>query len=118
MQPTIRDGAEVTLLCVDDVVVGDVVAYVYGDRVIVHRLVAKWGDRFVARGDANFLPDGLLLDRSDVIGKVVGAAAAPASPFASLFLRTIGVAGPRSALRVVGVLRMLHRRMRISPAPQ
>ena len=50
MRPAIDDGAEVTLLCVDNVRLGDVVAYVYGDRVIVHRIVAQWGDRFIARG--------------------------------------------------------------------
>ncbi|PYQ61070.1 MAG: hypothetical protein DMF58_06125 [Acidobacteria bacterium] len=71
MRPAIDDGAEVTLLCVDNVRLGDVVAYVYGDRVIVHRIVAQWGDRFIARGDANVLPDPVLLDRGDVIGKLV-----------------------------------------------
>jgi len=112
MEPSIHDGAEVTLVCIDDVRVGDIIAYAYVDRVIVHRLVAQWGDRFVARGDANFLPDPVLVARDDVIGKVARPPAARRSPLASMFLSAIGVLGARTAMRIVGVLRTLHRRGR------
>ena len=112
MRPAIDDGAEVRLLCVDDVKIGDVVAYAYGDRVIVHRLVAQWGDRFVARGDANLLPDPLLLNREDIVGKVVNASSTPKSMLASMLLATVGVFGPRIAMSIVGALRVVHRRIR------
>ena len=112
MEPTIRDGAEVTLVCVDDAGIGDIVAYLYRDRVIVHRLVTQWGDRFVARGDANFLPDSVLVGREDIIGRISNSPAARRAPLASVLLATIGVFGPRMAMRIVGVLRALHRRGR------
>ena len=116
MRPAIDDGAEVTLLCVDNVRLGDVVAYVYGDRVIVHRIVAQWGDRFVARGDANVLPDPVLLDRGDVIGKLVQNLPARTPIAASLFLLCITpmarVFGSRIALRIIGVCRAAYRRLR------
>ena len=119
MQPTIADGASVRLLCTDVVSVGDVVAYVYGDRVIVHRIVAIWSDRFVTRGDASVLPDPMLLERNDIIGK--GApwplVAPPVSLVASLVLTfstfIARIAGNRTSLRLLGVLRTAHRRLRM-----
>jgi signal peptidase I len=118
MQPTIADREAVTLRCADDVSIGDVVAYVYGDRVVVHRIVAIWSDRFVTRGDANVLPDPKLLERSDIIGKVVLAApvALPFTWVASLMLTlstfVARIAGNRATLRLLGVLRTAHRRLR------
>jgi signal peptidase I len=119
MRPAIDDGAEVTLICIDDVKVGDVVAYVYGDRVIVHRLVAQWGDRFVARGDANFLPDPVTVERDDIIGKIATPPPARPSRAASAFLAAIGVLGARTAMRIVGVLRRVGRAgRRATTAPE
>jgi signal peptidase I len=118
MQPTIADGAAVQLVCEDDVAIGDIVAYVYGDRVIVHRIVAVWRGRFVTRGDSNVLPDPHVLNRDDVIGKVLpdANAVAPRAFVSSLLLRCVSaiaaVAGAHFALRLVGVLRTIHRRLR------
>jgi len=116
MRPAIDDGAEVTLLCVDDVGVGDVVAYAYGDRVIVHRIVSIWDGRFVTRGDANLLPDPLLLERGDIIGKIASESAAPQSFLGSMTLAWLNFIarffGTRTALRVIGVFRAAHRRRR------
>ena len=114
MEPSIHDGAEVKLLCVDDVKVGDVVAYVYGDRVVVHRLVAQWGDRFVARGDANVLPDPTLLERTDVIGKVDSASPSPKSIVATPLLKLLGLFGARNFMRSVGSLRRARTAFRES----
>jgi len=118
MQPTIADGAAVRLVCADDVSIGDVVAYVYGDRVIVHRIVAIWAGRLVTRGDANVLPDPKLLESKDIIGKVVPGASVwpPVSRVASLVLAfstfIARIAGNRATLRLLGVLRSMYRRLR------
>ena len=114
MEPTIRDAAHVRLSCDDEAGIGDVIAYVYGDRVIVHRIVARWGDRFVARGDANFLPDPILLERQQIIGRIATEAAMPHS-FArafvlALFSAAARIFGVRGAIRLIGVARVIRRK--------
>lgn len=125
MEPTIPDSAAVRVRCVDDVAVGDVVAYIDGDRVIVHRVVAVWRSRFVTRGDANLLPDTILLDRNGIIGKLVSVErggewllppARPAAAAASLLLwfctMVVGIGGIRTAQRLLGVMRAVRQRLR------
>ncbi|HKB78851.1 MAG TPA: S24 family peptidase [Thermoanaerobaculia bacterium] len=119
MQPAIPDSAAVRLRCADDVDLGDVVAYAVGQQVIVHRIVARWNDRFLTRGDGNVLPDAILPERNGVIGKVTAVELEgdwnppghpPSSLAGALLLRicslVAAVAGPRVAGRL---LRILHR---------
>ncbi len=116
MEPTIAGGADVTLLCSDDVTFGDVVAYVYVDRVIVHRIVASWSSRLVTRGDANLLPDPVLIEPQELIGKVADASPSPRSlskTMVLLFMNGIArIFGSRNALRLIGILRAVYRRLR------
>jgi hypothetical protein len=73
MRPSIAPEAEVRLLCGEGAAArGDVVAFLDEGRVIVHRVVAiapsGW---LVTRGDDRLLPDRVLRDPENVIGRVV-----------------------------------------------
>lgn len=72
MEPTIRSGAEVTLLCGEGGRVGDIVAVRAGLGVIVHRVVAAGPGRewLVTRGDARWLPDAPSAGAGAVLGRV------------------------------------------------
>jgi len=74
MQPAINNTDEVVVDCgKDEPSVGEVVARVYADRVIVHRVTLIAPDRrwMITRGDANIRPDPPLLDRSELVGTIV-----------------------------------------------
>jgi hypothetical protein len=72
MRPSIPELAPVRLRFGDeDAAVGDVIAFQIGDRLIVHRVVAKRGAKLFTRGDAELLPDPFLVDRQAVLGKVI-----------------------------------------------
>ena len=49
--------------------IGDIVAFVAGGRLVIHRLVARSGGRLVARGDAAGRPDEPV-EADDVLGTV------------------------------------------------
>jgi len=105
MAPTISPGAEVTLCCSAQPRVGDIIAYVRGDRLVVHRVVAVSGAGWTLTcGDALAVPDPPITDTADVIGVVTkvrrdGALADPPSPPRSLS-RRLGVLACAGALRV------------------
>jgi signal peptidase I len=125
MQPTIPAGAAVTVRCGGDVAVGDVITYVWKDRPIVHRIVAVARGRFLTRGDAEVLPDPVLLERDAIVGKVLrvcrdGAWIAPAFPSRSAVASMIAhlcalvstIAGPRVGVRLIYSLRLVRGRLR------
>ncbi len=73
MSSTINIGDTVLVMDPDLIQTGDVIAFTSGDRIIVHRLIARlpwplhrWG---LQRGDAHQL--GSWIDLRTVIGKVV-----------------------------------------------
>lgn len=102
MRPTIAPGDEVLLQCTDDVSVGDVIVFVYLDRVVVHRLVA----RGVTRGDAHTVPDRPL-GGAPIIGKIVGVAAPPRSIGRSVALAVVRFAslfGARPVALAIGLM--------------
>jgi len=76
MRPTIEPGDEVRLRCTDDVDVGDVIVYVYLDRVIVHRLIARGTEWLLTRGDAHTIPDPPV-QADAIVGKLIGVAPPP-----------------------------------------
>ena len=71
MLPFIRGEVDrIKLQQPDKLSVGDIVLAYFGNRYILHRIVAINGEEFILMGDGN-LKDTEQGDRSDVIGKVV-----------------------------------------------
>jgi len=74
MVPSILPGEVIRILPVDDprrLRVGDVVVFRCDDIFVAHRLVWKWGDRALTKGDNNPLCDPAL-PLSDIVGVVEG----------------------------------------------
>ena len=72
MVPFLWDGdvALVTPTAGTEIGLGDVVCYETSPgRLFLHRVIAREGDRFVAKGDALSAVD--ILDRAQVLGRVV-----------------------------------------------
>ena len=71
MLPFIRGEVDrIKLRQPDKLSVGDIVLAYFGNRYILHRIVAINGEEFILMGDGN-LKDTEQGNRSDVIGKVV-----------------------------------------------
>jgi hypothetical protein len=74
MRPAINPLDEVVLDCSRcDPAIGQVIARVHADRLLVHRVVAAAADGrwLLTRGDANVRPDPPLFARSEIIATVV-----------------------------------------------
>lgn len=71
MEPTIPAGAEVLLLCGASPAPGDIAAFTFGDRIMVHRVMARPPARgwILTRGDASAIPDPPIPEAA-VIGTV------------------------------------------------
>lgn len=109
MLPSIAPGERLVVLCGTEPSVGDVIAYLAVDKVVVHRMVAKSIDEswLVAWGDANAFPDAPF-KREKLIGTVATIERAgsvmvvpslPSSLKRRVMLRLIG--SPSSSLRWV-----------------
>ena len=70
MEPSIRSGQPLRLLCGAGFDVGDVIAFVIEDQLGVHRVVAKYDGWILTRGDAKTLPDPPLCDLSRVVARI------------------------------------------------
>jgi signal peptidase I len=71
MMPTIAPGQPVVVECAAfEPSRGDVIAFVRGNQVIVHRVVAIRGSRVITRGDANRVVD-LPVDAASILGRIV-----------------------------------------------
>jgi hypothetical protein len=71
MEPTIRAGEEVELVCGEPCAVGDVIAFIYLDQVAVHRIIGARGGWLLTCGDAQTVPDIPVTDPANIIGRVV-----------------------------------------------
>ena len=70
MEPLYHRGDLVILFEADHAEVGDIFAYRYPDLgSVIHRVVARVGDRFIMRGDHNSWTDGYHPAFDDMIGK-------------------------------------------------
>ena len=69
-----------------DYSVGDVVTFKSGENLVTHRIIARQGEGFVTKGDANNTPDLDLLDPGLIVGRVV--AVIPGVGKAIEFMRT------------------------------
>src|SRR5688572_29536879 len=126
MQPTISPGCEVRLRCGAAPALGDVIAYVHGDQVVVHRLVARRADRrwLLTRGDAHVAPDFPVPSSAAILGTVIAVGGTgglgPVAPEPRAFPRTAALAlcraalaiHPRLCLLAVRALRFAERRLR------
>lgn len=70
MEPSIRSGQPLRLLCGAGYEVGDVIAFVIEDQLGVHRVMAKYDQWILTRGDARTLPDPPLCDLSRVVARI------------------------------------------------
>jgi hypothetical protein len=74
MEPALPAGSEVLLRCGEAGAPGDVIAFLAGGRLLVHRVVARAGDGSwtLTRGDARTMPDVPIRDASAIVGRVAG----------------------------------------------
>ena len=72
--------------------IGDIIAYTLEDNVVAHRVCAASASGFQTRGDANDTADAGLVDRSRVVGTVIGKIGA-----AGYLLSEIQRIGPAAA---------------------
>ena len=134
MEPTLASDEEVLLRCGVPVALGDIIAFLAGDHVIVHRVVARSNGWILTRGDARTLPDAPILRHESVLGRVAAVRRGDAlveppvappdsrlrglvvglsravlelSPPAGAGLLAVLVAGRRALLNVVGLVRGL-----------
>jgi hypothetical protein len=84
MEPTIAPGDLVSLHCGGEAAAGDVVAYLRGDTLVLHRLEAvdRRGRWWLLRGDANLVPDHLVTDQGRLVARVVSVRAGEGEPHA------------------------------------
>ena len=117
MLPSIRGGDVVHVEPADhaDIAVGEIVCYAPSAGVlVVHRVVARRGDRLVTRGDA--LAHREVVPGAEVLGRVVAVERAGRvrrleTPLARAMARAMVTAAPlvRRALPAAGSLRRLWR---------
>jgi hypothetical protein len=111
MLPTIAPGQAVDVECAPfEPARGNVIAFVRGNQVIVHRVVVLRGSRIITRGDANRVVD-LPVDAGSILGRVVDVPPIRV-PFhqavADVMLAMLGETAIRAAItlrRAVSVLR-------------
>ena len=108
MEPALPPGTEVVLRCGEAGAPGDVVAFLAGGRLVVHRVVARASDGTwtLTRGDARILPDAPILDPGDILGRVAGVWRAGA---------LAGVPAPPDSLPRRWVLRVARAVLLVSP---
>ena len=74
MSPLIRDRDVLTIAPIDSLPMGlgEIVAFASPEtrRLVVHRVIARSGDRYLMRGDNSSAPDGVVPERA-IIGRVV-----------------------------------------------
>jgi len=73
MEPSLAPESEVVLRCGAPASVGDIVAYLADDRVVLHRLeaISPRDGALLTRGDALWLPDPPVRDSDAVLGVVI-----------------------------------------------
>jgi hypothetical protein len=108
MEPAVPAGTEVVLRCGETGGPGDVIAFLSGGRLLVHRVVARAPDGawMLSRGDARLLPDVPIVDAEAVVGRIAGLWRAGA---------VVSVPGPPDSLPRRWVLGLASGMLRASP---
>lgn len=91
MEPTLATHGTTILDMKDkDYKIGDIVVYEHqknGKKMaIIHRIIGITSDGYIMQGDNNFMPDGWLVQKDDIVGKVCYIMNWTA-PIADVFLR-------------------------------
>lgn len=115
MRPALRQGDLVLIRPAPGYRIGDVVAYRLEGRIVLHRVVARDGSRYVLQGDANAWTDSARSEHSGIVGRlwlrmpgvggVVGRATSPAGLVALALAAgaiTVAVRRRRGASRRTG----------------
>jgi hypothetical protein len=125
MEPAVPPGTELLLRCGETGAPGEVIAFLAGGRLVVHRVVGRAADGTwtLTRGDARVLPDVPIRDPEAVLGRVAGlwrAGSLQAVPEAPESLpRRFALGLACAALQVspaaaTAVLRSLHTATRLA----
>ena len=70
MEPALPIGSIVVVDPVVEPEIGDIFAYQTGTMVVIHRIIAKDGDNYTFKGDANASPDTSPVAGEQILGKV------------------------------------------------
>lgn len=70
MEPALPIGSIVVVDPVAEPEIGDIFAYQTGTMVVIHRIIAKDGDNYTFKGDANASPDISPVADEQILGKV------------------------------------------------
>ena len=70
MSGTIEINDYVIVKNTDNVQINDIITFTSNGELITHRLVNKYGDTYITRGDAN-TSDDYSISKKDIVGKVV-----------------------------------------------
>jgi len=78
MEPAISQGSAVFIVPVQNPTVGDIVSFEEKSlrtqkktgRLILHRIISETSGNYLTKGDANDLPDPVLVSKKEVLGKV------------------------------------------------
>lgn len=70
MEPALPIGSIVVVDLAAEPEIGDIFAYRAGTMVVIHRIIAKDGDNYTFKGDANASPDISPVAGEQILGKV------------------------------------------------
>lgn len=71
MEPALPIGSIVVVDPAAEPEIGDIFAYRVGTMVVIHRMIARDGDNYTFKGDANASPDISPVADEQILGKVI-----------------------------------------------
>ena len=72
MKPTIEKGDKIVVKKQDSYEVGDIITYISNDEnLITHRVMKKYENVFITKGDNNNTEDEERVEQDQIIGKVI-----------------------------------------------
>ncbi len=72
MNPAIEKGNRIIIKKQKDYVIGDIITYINEDgNLITHRIIEKYGNEFITKGDNNNTKDNGQIKIEQIIGKVI-----------------------------------------------
>ena len=72
MKPTFEKGDKIVVKKQKDYEVGDIITYIDNDKnLITHRIIEKYEDGFITKGDNNNTEDKEKVRKNQVLGKII-----------------------------------------------
>ena len=72
MNPTIKKGDKIIIKKQNEYEIGDIITYMNNDEnLITHRIIEKYEDVFITKGDNNNAEDSEKIQKTQVLGKVI-----------------------------------------------